>query len=176
MYALLVALVFATAAPTPELPGVWQGTIGNLPVRACFVRRERGSFGAYYYLSQNRLIPLETEEGAVGAFREGFGIEPEDRPRWAIERAEAGRLIARWTDGARTLPVRLNRLARMEGEESPCSSVVFHQPRLAGVRTVNSRGSLDGVGYSRILLDVGERYDVSVETLPSTARARRPGG
>jgi hypothetical protein len=81
-----------------------------------------------------------------------------------IERADAETLTARWTGGARTLAVRLSRLARMEGDESPCSSPVFHQPRLEGVRTVTTRATLDGVSYERIRLDVGERYDVSVET------------
>ena len=163
MLAPLLALA-AAAAPTPsELPGIWEGTVGTLPVRACFSRRESGDFGAYYYLSRLRLIPLDAEDGADGAFREGAGTD-QDSPRWVIERADADRLTARWTGGARTLAVRLSRVARMEDDESPCSSPVFHQPRLEGVRTVTTRGSLDGVDYSRIRLDVRERYDVSVET------------
>jgi len=164
MLAPLLALAAATAAPAPsELAGIWEGTVGNLPVRACFSHRESGDFGAYYYLSRLRLIPLDAEEGTGGAFHEGGGTE-QGSPRWMIERAEAESLTARWTGGTRTLPVRLRRVARMEDDESPCSSPVFHQPRLEGVRTVTSRASLDGVAYSRIQLDVGERYDVSVET------------
>jgi hypothetical protein len=162
MFAPLLALAAAAAAPPADLPGVWEGTIGSLPVRACFVQREWGAFGAYYYLSRLRLIPLEAEEGAGNAFREGS--ETPRSPRWLIERADAGSLTARWTGGARTLPVRLRRLARAAGDEGPCASLSFHQPRLAGVRTVTARASKDGVAYSRISLDHGRRFEISFET------------
>ena len=42
MLGLLIALAAAAASPArpAELAGVWEGTIGTLPVRACFVRRD----------------------------------------------------------------------------------------------------------------------------------------
>ena len=166
MLAALVALAAAAAAPdaSAELPGIWEGHVGTLPVRACFTRRDWGTFGAYYYLSQLRLIPLEAEErGESGAFREGVDTGS-DRPRWVIEHADTDRLTARWTGGTRSLAVRLSRIARMEGEDSPCGRPAFHQPRLEGLRTVTSRASLDGVGFTRIVLDVAGRFDVSLET------------
>ncbi|MEA3044741.1 MAG: hypothetical protein QOH47_2579 [Sphingomonadales bacterium] len=164
MFAPLIAIAAAAAAAAPaELPGIWQGTVGNLPVRACFARPEEwGSFGAYFYLSRGQLIALEAAEGANGTFREGVGADP-NRPRWRIERADAARLTAQWTGGGRTLPVRLNRVAGAGGE-SPCSSLIFHRPRLTGVRTVTARASRDGVAYARIALDHGGRFDASVET------------
>ena len=60
-----LAAIAAVLAPadSAELAGVWEGTVGSLPVRACFVRRDWGTFGAYYYLSQRRLIPLDGDEG-----------------------------------------------------------------------------------------------------------------
>jgi hypothetical protein len=161
MFAPLIALAAAAVAPA-QLEGIWQGTVGNLPVRACFAGGEMGSFGAYFYLSRRRLIPLEAEEGASDAFRETDARNP-NSPRWLIERADAARLTARWTGGGRTLPVRLSRVARADGE-SPCSSLVFHEPRRTGVRTVTARASRDGVAYTRITLDHGGRFDASFET------------
>ena len=165
MWGPLIAIAAAAVAPaqSADLPGIWEGTVGNLPVRACFVQREWSPFGAYYYMSQRRLIPLDAEEGASGAFREGGG-DGADRPRWLIQQAGPDRLTARWTGNGRTLPVRLRRLARMEGEEGPCGSIVFHRPRLEGVRTVTGRGSVDGVPYTRLTLSTEGRFETSVET------------
>ncbi|HEV2866853.1 MAG TPA: hypothetical protein VGX37_10070 [Allosphingosinicella sp.] len=175
MIAPLLALAAAAAAvPPADLPGVWEGTVGNLPVRACFVGRDSGAFGAYYYSSRLQLIPLHAEEGARTAFTEGAGDDA-DAPRWSIERAEGGRLTGRWTAGRRTLPLRLTRIAAAEGDDGACSSLAFHQPRLAGVRTVSARATKDGVGYTRMTLDTGGRFEVSFETfaLDGTSEAVR---
>jgi hypothetical protein len=162
MFAPLVAMAGAASAPA-ALPGIWQGTVGTLPVRACFARPAQwGSFGAYFYLSRRRLIALDAAEGASGTFHEGGGADP-NRPRWRIERADAARLTGQWTHRGRTLPVRLSRVAGADGE-SPCYSLAFHQPRFTGVRTVTARGSTDGVAYTRITLDHGGRFDASVAT------------
>ena len=166
MFAPVVALAAAVAVPdsSAELPGIWEGHVGTLPIRACFTRRDWGTFGAYYYLSHRRLISLEAEErGESGAFREGYETLP-DRPRWVIEHADADRLTAQWTHGTRNLAVRLSRVARMEGEDSPCGRPAFHQPRLEGLRTVTSRASHDDVDFTRIVLDARDRFDFSLET------------
>src|SRR4030095_17244164 len=96
MFAPRLAVAAAAAPPPSELPGIWEGHVGPLPVRACFSRRESGDFGAYYYLSRLQLIPLDAEDGADGAFREGGGTD-QDSPRWEIERADADRVAARYT-------------------------------------------------------------------------------
>ena len=164
LLAPFIALAAAAAAPAPaELPGVWEGNVGTLPVRACFMRREWGAFGAYYYLSRRRLIALEAVEGRSDTFREGGSAAP-NGPLWRIERADAAGLTARWTGGGRTLAVRLNRVARMEGDESPCSNWAFNRPRLEGVRTVSTRMSRDGVAYTRLRLDQGGRFDATFES------------
>jgi len=160
MFAPLLAFAAAAAAPA-GLAGIWEGNVGTLPVRACFVQSEWGNFGAYYYLSRLRLIPLEAEEGAAGAFREGSETRS---PRWLVESADGARLSARWTSGGRTLPVRLRRLAGGEGEEGPCGSLAFHAPRLAGVRTVAARATKDGVAYTRLSLDHRGRFEIRFET------------
>ena len=164
MFAPLFAwAAVAAAAPSAELPGIWQGTVGNLPVRACFATPEWGAFGAYYYLSRLQLIALEAEEGRNNAFRETGDAEP-TAPRWVIQRVAGGELTGQWTAGRRTLPLRLHRVGRAEGEDSACGTVTFHQPRLARVRVNTVRASKDGVGYTRRILDTGDRYEVSIET------------
>jgi hypothetical protein len=164
---MLASLSPSAAAAAPASPaalaGTWEGTIGSLPVRACFVRREWGMFGAYYYLSRLRLIALEAEEGAGIVFHEGGG-DGAGAPRWRIERAEASRLTGRWTSGGRARAVRLRRLGGGEGEPGPCAAPAFHRPRLAGVRTVTRRASKDGVAYTHFALDTRGRFESRVET------------
>lgn len=166
----LIALAATSMQPAAAGPpaGVWEGTVGTLSVRACFLGPDEGAFGAYYYRARLQLIALAPVEGARGAFREatgrGDGAGPEaDAPRWQIERAAGGTLTARWTSGRRTLPVRLRRIAGAV-DEGPCASLFFHAPRLAGLRTVRARGSTDGVAWTRLRLDHGGRFGVSVES------------
>ena len=55
--ALLAATPANAAVPNPQIAGVWDGTIGTLPVRACFVHESYGDQGAYYYRSKLVTIP-----------------------------------------------------------------------------------------------------------------------
>lgn len=162
MFALIAAAAAAAQAAPVGLSGIWEGTVGNLPVRACFAQREWGPFGAYYYMSQRRLIPLEPVEGAPSAFSEGS--TDRGNPRWQVEAAAGDRLRARWTNGRRTLVVQLRRLTARIGEEGPCGSMAFHQPRLDAVRTVTRRAAVDGRSYTRISLDHGGRFEANVTT------------
>lgn len=171
MSGLLLALAAAALQPpaTAGPPaGIWEGTIGNLPVRACFMGREEGAFGAYYYRSRLQLIALTPVETMHGAFNEAAGGSDGTGPgadpaRWQIERATGTMLTARWTSGRRTLPVRLRRVAGAL-DEGPCASLAFHRPRLAGVRTISTRSTTDGVGWTKLRLDHRGRFGVSVES------------
>jgi hypothetical protein len=163
VFAPLIALAAATApVASADLAGIWEGTIGNLPVRACLAPREWGPLGSYYYLSRGRLIALDAEPGTSGTYHENDVRDP-DAPRWTIETANAGRLTARWAHGGRTLPVRLLRIAPASDGQDHCSGMEYHRPRLAGIRTVTARASLDGVNYSRTTLNHGGRFEASVE-------------
>jgi hypothetical protein len=159
----MALIAFAVAAGPAAPTGIWEGTVGDLPVRACFAHQEWGSFGSYYYLSRRRLIALEAEEGASGAFRENDARDS-NAPRWVIEGVDAGRLAARWTHRGRTLPVRFRHIAAADREQDQCAGMTYHRPRLAGVRTASTRASRDGVAYTRIILEHGGRFDASFET------------
>ena len=160
----LIALVAAAAAADapPGLPGIWEGRVGSLPVRACFVSRDWTTFGSYYYMSHRRLIPLDSEEGDAAAFREGSSSDAA-APRWRIDSVAGNRLTAVWSQGRRALPVRLTRIAS-GGEDGACADMAFHAPRLEGVRTVTRRATVDGVAYTAIALDHGGRFEAGVET------------
>jgi len=167
--ALMLALLSpsaAIAAPVSSaatLPGIWEGRVGSLPVRACFVRRDSGIFGAYFYLSRLRLIALNAEEGASNVFYEGGG-DGAGAPRWRIDRADSSRLTGRWTSGSNTLAVQLRLVGAGEAEAGACAAPAFHQPRLAGLRTLDRRASSDGVAYTHLALDTRGRFEISVET------------
>lgn len=165
--ALILGILFSSAAmaqpaTTGGPDGIWEGTIGTLPIRACFVTREFGSFGAYYYLSHLQLVALQREEGAAGGFSEGAG-DP-GAARWRNVQARGGNLTASWSSGRRTLPVRLHRVAGGDDENGACASVAFHQPRLAGVRTVSARATAEGTAYTKRTLDTRGRFEIGVET------------
>jgi hypothetical protein len=166
----------ASADRAPAWQGVWQGSIGTLPVRACFVQQDWGAFGAYYYLSRLQLIPLERGENPADGFREGSAPDAKS-PGWTLDSAGPKELTGRWTGNGRTLPIRLARIADPDGEESPCASLVFHAPRLAGIRIVSQPAVKDGLGYTKLILDHRGRFgDTQVETFAlagSTEAVRR---
>jgi hypothetical protein len=166
--ALAAASVAAAAdeTPPPAWQGVWQGSVGNLPVRACFAHEDWGSFGAYYYMSRLQLIPLQPSDTNKEEFVEGESNDAK-APRWRIEAVKGGVLGGRWTQGVRTLPVRLTRMgAPGHVEDQPCSSHVFQAPRLVGVHVVARPAVKDGVAYTRLILDHGGHFpSVAVETL-----------
>jgi hypothetical protein len=162
--AAATAALAAPAAAAPAWEGVWQGTIGALPVRACLVQRDWGAFGAYYYVSHLKLIPLNGAKNG-SPFREGAMEEDPKAARWTIAAAGAGALSGQWAQGDRTLPIRLTRMEGVATDEFPCTSMTFHRPRLSGIGTVSQRATKDGISYTRLILDPRGRFgDVKVET------------
>lgn len=159
--ALLPAHARAQPAPVSRLAGIWEGTIGTLPVRACFTTRDYGTFGAYYYASQLKLLGLEAQEGAPGAYNEVSG---DREAHWRNVQAAGDNLTATWASGQRMLPVRLHRVAGGSGESGACASVDFHQPRLAGVRTISARGTVDGTAFTKLTLDTAGHFEITVQT------------
>lgn len=145
--------------------GVWQGTVGTLPVRACLTRRYDGAgAGLYFYSSRLQLIALE-QQGSSKAWREGAGsAKASPRPTWQFAAVARGVLTGTWIDGIRQLPFRLTRLASESDE--PCGSLAFNTPRLKPLTVTRTRATLDGVAYTRLFFDPGRalRDDVKLET------------
>jgi hypothetical protein len=172
MISLLSALAVAAASAPPTGPeaappavqGVWQGAIGTSPVRACLMQDQWGTAGAYYYRSHGKLIAL-TREADTGP------LEELDRKNgkggsWTIDAVGAQGLTGRWTRSGRILPIRLTRISGVPAGETPCMSMAFNGPRLAGIGIVARRAATDGIAYTRLILDRRGRFerDVKVES------------
>lgn len=160
--AILAGLASPVAAALPT-SGVWQGSVGALPIRACFV--DKGEFGVYFYLSKLKAIPLDAADIADGHYYEGPG-DGKGAPRWTVTRADAATIDGSWTSGARSLPIRLTRVAQAKTDDAPCASLAFHASRLVGIRVVDTPAVKDGLHYTVRRLDLHGRFDsTGVQTI-----------
>ncbi|GAA4021799.1 DUF3298 domain-containing protein [Sphingomonas swuensis] len=157
---LAAALAGLALTPSAVPPGLYDGTIGSLPVRLCMAERH----GAYYYRSRLVPIMLSPVEGSSGLFSEGNGSEPSLSLRGAVGEA----VIGEWRSGSRRLPVRLRSISFDKGEfeDDPCASKTFQAPRLEGVRIVRSEVVQAGQRVTLTTLDTrGHFPDFSIVSL-----------
>lgn len=159
MSALLVLAALAVPADTPPVwQGVWQGTVGTLPVRVCLARRGGSdSVGSYYYRARLRTIRLE-QQGGSREWVEGYAsASAPPSPRWRFETVSAALLAGSWRGGGRVLPFRLDRV--QANDDEPCGSLAFNRPRLRPLRVVAARAVKDGVAYTRLTFDPGPAFE-----------------
>lgn len=85
-----LALLLALAAdpPQPAWQGVWQGTVGTLPVRACLIRDDY-SHSFYYYLGRLRPILLEQQGGSRLWLEDAGAPRKTARPQWRFQMVAA---------------------------------------------------------------------------------------
>lgn len=163
---LAALLAPASAQAAPAWHGVWQGTIGTLPVRACLQQRsETYRNGSYYYLSRLQPIPLSHED-------DGGWSEENDSGRWTVT-ANGQRLTGTWRGGGKALPIALARVAAA-GDEDPCGSDAFIAPRLRPIKITAKPARQDGFAYTEQVYDVGPSFpevDIASFSYPAT----RPG-
>jgi len=155
---ILAALAALALAPAGVPQGLYDGTIGDLPVRLCLAEER----GAYYYRSRLVPIVLSPVEGSPGVFGEGYGKK---EPSLTLRGAAGGALGGEWRSGSRRLPVRLRSIPfdKDEFEDDPCGSQAFQAPRLDGVRIVRSEVVQAGQGITLLTLDTrGHFPDFSV--------------
>lgn len=165
---LLPALLLpASVQAAPAWHGVWQGTIGTLPVRACLQERsETYSNGSYYYLSRLRPIALSHED-------DGSWSEENDSGRWTVTAGASGRLTGTWRGAGKSLPIALARVA-LNGDDDPCGSTAYIAPRLRPAKVVSKPARKDGFAYTELVYDVGPSFPevgISSFSYPPT----RPG-
>lgn len=123
-------ITFAMAfLPLPVLAGmngVWQGTIGNLAVLACFQDQggHDGIGGAYYYLDHLRLITLSPKntKNSKGWIEMGSGGERASNPWWEVHLEGQDHITGTWHGARRMLRINLKRIAP---GGSACSSTAF---------------------------------------------------
>lgn len=161
---LILPLNLAAAAPRQLDPkGVWDGRIGQLPVRACFDERAGDSVGVYFYRSRFETIALIKDEKGTALFSEGW---PDDAkaPRWSLTEVGPNAIAGTWSQGSRKLPIRLTKvpIAQSGEDATPCGSREFQQPRLEGLRILRSAAVKDGVAYTKLVLDQRGHFGDSV--------------
>jgi len=129
-------------APQPAWEGVWRGTIGTLPVHVCLDHTPYTEKGAYYYDRSKHLLRLVRGK----AEGEWFEQETDDKngARWRLT-AKGGELAGTWSEGRKSLPVRLARIGGPSRDyDGPCGSMAFHRPRIGPVRLTATAGVKDG--------------------------------
>ncbi|PLK26410.1 hypothetical protein [Novosphingobium sp. TH158] len=146
--ALLVSSpAMAQDAPLPAWQGVWKGTIGTLPVQACFARiGDSYSRGAYFYLSGKRLIQLEFDDG--GDWVEKAGKGGAESGRWTVSVATDGSLRGEWKGSGKVLPVSLKPVGGAEDREEACGSRAFIAPRIQAPVVKGKPATVPGLAYT----------------------------
>ena len=83
---LLSLLIVRPAAAAPDLKvmhGLWEGTIGSLPIRACYDAGDYVQGGKYYYLKHLATISLLSDSARPGELAEGWAEKP-GVARWRL--------------------------------------------------------------------------------------------
>ena len=163
---MLTALTAAVPAHAedakPAWHGVWQGTIGALPVQVCL---DKGGgdwkHGVYFYLSRKKPISLDHESD--GSWSERAGSGGKESGRWVLAASPNGDLRGQWQNGSRILPIALTRTGGKEGQEDACTSRAFIAPLVQAVKTITKRKARERFIYSELIYDVGSNFsDVSI--------------
>ena len=157
-----------TDAPPPPWSGVWQGTVGDAKVEACFGVAGDPDGGSYYYLRHLKPIALEAQKGARPTWTEGFD-DNKTAPSWTLAASDANALTGSWSGGGKTLPIKLSRVALTkvdddDDDSEPCGNLSYTAPRIAPPTVTRTAATLDGVRYTKLTLHAGAALDVSVSS------------
>ncbi len=163
---MLVAGHSHAGAPAPAWAGIWRGTIGDLPVQACLQHRDLYDFGAYFYMKRLVLIGLnpadkDAKAGATLAWAENPDV-PADKTsstaRWSGVVADSTSLTASWSDGHKTLPIRMTRVAQVDADLNPCGDLAFIRPRATTPVILTKAATFEGTAYTIVTADLGKHF------------------
>jgi hypothetical protein len=156
----------APAASKPDWVGVWRGTVGNAAVQVCLQHEDYGDLGAYYYLRHLKIISL----GRLGSRPVWTESPKSDQaakgPLWQFTTISSSHLQGSWSQGAKTLPFSLDRvpLAKANPDDTndtACGNEAFSLPRFSKPVVTSKTAVLNGIGYTRVLVDPGKQFDDS---------------
>lgn len=177
---MLVMLAWAPAraagAPTPAWEGVWRGTVANLPVMVCLQHNDGGDFGAYYYQKYRRIITLGPLTAAASPVwsETPLATHPEKGALWHITSAAQSHLAGTWTDGKKSFPIALDRVAAPDAANNgACGSTAFNQPRYTKPTIARGKALLDGIAYERVTAMAGAQFDLGKK--PEAETFQLPG-
>ncbi len=173
--ACAAAAAQAVAAQSPAWHGVWRGTIGAAAVQVCFQHTDDNDFGAYYYMRHLQIISLGQVEPKGGApagqvwTEAPFSDKAAEGPLWHITAVGNGRMNGVWTQGGKSLPIALVAVAREKpakgDDDQPCGSETFSLPRFTKPVVTTRPAKVDGIAYTRVMVDIGKQFgDSGFET------------
>jgi hypothetical protein len=171
-FALSLALLPTAPAVAAE-DGVWQGTIGSLPVRVCLAKDPDSDGwwrGSYYYLS--RLAPIGLEAAAQGSDLVVSLDSSADQadPRWNVARTATGGLTGQWKSKTRSLPIALRPVPWRKNDDGPCGSDAFLAPRLKPLTVRAAPATKAGIRYTKLtyVAPAFPGYEMRSFALPET--------
>lgn len=127
----IAAMVEPTAVPvyTPkasrDLTGVWEGTVGDQQVMACF----DGDIGSYYRVQDKKSIWLRAESSLQ--FAEQDERNPKN-PRWRVSLQAPGQVVGQRVEGASEQLLKLRRVLMRESaaDDVGCNSIEYLGKRI----------------------------------------------
>ena len=154
------AALQAQETPPTDKIGLWEGTIGDLPIRVCFDRNDRVP-GTYYYLSQLKPIALQADkDGDAARLIESAGYDKPTGGAWQIKALTARSISGHWTGKGQSLPISLNRALYTESEfGGPCEAPEFLAPRMAGAEIEEHKDTLGAENYISLIYRPGKPFD-----------------
>ena len=158
---VLLAAALGAVPAKAERPekGLYEGTIGTLPIRACFDESSTIA-GTYYYLKHLKPIGLGIEDDNAGVLLETTGYEEFTGGQWWSLRQKGEAVTGLWRDGRRRLPIRLKQvLYTGPNYTGPCDSKQFQMPRLAGASVKESAAEFAGVPVTNLEFYPGPNFD-----------------
>lgn len=163
--AVLLAVVGSCSAQE-AWRGIWEGTIGQMPVRVCF-DGNGGDDSRYYYLKYGKDILLQRAKDEEGSWLEGD--ESADKPggKWRVSQDGADTMRGTWQNSStsKQLPIVLKRTVLPLGQErSLCEAEYFFKPVADAARLV--AGPVQAFGrhsYQKLATRVQKRGDSNFE-------------
>lgn len=155
---LVVALMAPMAAAAHD--GVWQGTIGALPIIACLDTADGEIDGRYYYLKHLRPIVIrssDTKKGAVPRLIENAALDNQSPAAWTLPAPAGSVLTGAWHSDGKALAIKLARVPLREGEQEngACNSAAFHRPREQAGTIRSTAAQMGSISYQALKLDMG---------------------
>ncbi len=146
--------------------GIWEGTIGQMPVRVCLDGKD-GEESRYYYLRYGKDIPLHQSDGEQGSWMEGGQSTDKPSGKWQLAAEGADTLRGTWlnADAGKRLPIALKRSAvPLDEAPSLCEAEYFFKPVADAAKLV--AGPVQAFGrhrYQKLFTRVQKRGDKSFE-------------
>lgn len=171
---LLFAFVLTPSAhaaderPPAAWQGVWQGKVGDYPIRLCLFDQpwmdgETNGSGAYYYMKQLKIISLDQKDASSWIERPGGEETPKD-PVWRAVKVSGDTLTGDWTAPGKQLPIKLTRVdaGTTDEYETSCGSDAFNAPRVKPMTVKEEKATKDGFAYTKLVADVGKHFDAQL--------------